>query len=254
MPFCYGKLPPKFHASTLLMAKYLPSVALLPPPPAKRAWEYAVKTPWQMFKNDAISNCVIAAIFHWIMAATANTGKPATFTDELAVSTYSAITGYDPSQTDAYGNNPTDQGTAWTNALAYWKEFGIIDANGTVHKILGWGSIGLTLLELNQGLNVFGGLLIGTAVTASMEQQFAAGQNWNAPFAGGVVGMHGIPRLGFGREGESVITWGAEAQGDLNLCQNYDEAYAVATDDFISAQGKSPSGFDLPALVADLAA
>jgi hypothetical protein len=248
----YGKLPPEYHRDTLKMSDFLPSVAVMPPPPAKRAWEYAVKTPWQMFDNDKVGNCVIAATLHWIMAATANTKKPALFTTGIALAIYSAITGYDPAQTDSNGNNPTDNGTAWTDMLAYWRDIGIPDTAGTIHKILGWGSIGLTLSELNQGLNVFGGLLIGTAVTKSMEDQFLAKKTWDAPFSGGVQGLHGIPRLGYGHEGESVITWGAEEQGDLNLYKNYDEAYAVVTQDFLDTQGKSPLGFDVDALMAAL--
>lgn len=246
MPLKFGKLAPKPHRDTLLMSKYIGADAL-PAPPEKRAWEYRVKSAWGMFLNNELGICVIAACLHWIMAATANTDKPAIFTDAEALRAYSAITGYVP------GDPSTDQGTAWTDALAYWREIGFTDVNGTVHKILGWAAVGLTIPELNQALNLFGGLLIGTNVTQSMMDQFNAGQPWNAPFDGGIIGGHGIPELGYGGEGRSVITWNAEEQGDNTLPSNYDEAYCVVTQDFLDAAGMAPSGIDLATLQIDIA-
>src|SRR5580658_4087447 len=112
----FGKLAPKFHPNTLRLSKYALAGAL-PPPPSKRAWEYVIPASgWGMLGNDQVGDCVIAAMMHFIMAATSNSGQPAQFTTELAIQLYSAITGYDPSQTDATGFNPTDQGTAWTDA------------------------------------------------------------------------------------------------------------------------------------------
>lgn len=249
----YGKRPPKFNPKTLLMSKYVLADAP-PPPPEKRAWEYVIADDaWEMLGNDTVGDCVIAAMMHFIMASTANTGKPATFTTELALELYSAITGYDPSQTDDEGNNPTDQGTTWTDALAYWQSTGIVDAAGTIHKIEAWGSVGLDLPSLRQGINLFGGILIGLNVTNSMEQQFGNGLPWNAPFGGGIAGGHGIPGFGYGGQGESIVTWGKRQQGDLTLPGQFDEAYAVVTSDWLSVAGLSPSGLDLAALQADIA-
>lgn len=246
MALKFGKLARKFHPKTLMMSSFIPMG--LVPPPEKRAWEYRVKGPWGMFKNDTLGICVIAAVFHYIMAATANTGSPAFFTDAEAVAVYSAVTGYDPSKTDANGNNPTDQGTAWTDMLAYWQSTGVTDANGKVHKILAWGNVGLSVSSLRQGISIFGGILVGTAITQSMMDQFNRKLPWNWPFAGGVLGGHGIPLLGYGKDGQTACTWDSLEQMDTKAPSQFDEAYAVVTQDFLDAEGVSPSGLDVFAL------
>lgn len=194
MPHCYGKKPPKFHPKTLLLRDYL-TAAALPAPEAKRAWEYSVSDrTWaaSMLGNDQAGDCVIAAMLHYIMAARANVGKPITFTTQQALDLYTAITGYDPADPS------TDQGTAWTDALAYWQMTGCCG-----HRILGWAALDVSSLDaIKQGIAIFGGVLIGTAVTQSMEDQFGKGQPWNTPFTGAVLGGHGIPWLGFGSQGQ----------------------------------------------------
>jgi hypothetical protein len=52
------------------------------------------------------------------------------------------------------------------------------------HKILGWAAPDISSLDaIQQGIAIFGGVLIGTAITQSMEDQFCKGQAWNAPFS-----------------------------------------------------------------------
>lgn len=247
--FKLGKLDPKRHPDTLLLDSYLSNSAL-PPPPEKRAWEYRVSDAiWasSMLGNDEAGCCVEAAAMHWIMAATANTKKPATFTKQNCLDLYSAITGYD-------SNDPsTDQGTAYTDLFAHWKNVGIKDASGKVHKILGWASIGLDLTKLRQAIDIFGGILIGTIVTQSMEEQFRSGEPWDAPFSGSVLGGHGIPWLGFGRQGQTCITWAKRQQMDTTAPSQIDEAYAVVTQDFVDDKtGLAPNALNMDALMAAL--
>ena len=241
-----GKKPPKKNLRTLFLPKY--TAGMLPAPPEKRAWEYVIADDaWGMLGNDTLGLCVEAAVLHYIMAATANTKKPATFTTQQCIDLYSAVTGYDPAQVQPDGSNPTDNGTAWTDMLAYWQKNGVYG-----HFILGWASIPFSDLNaIRQGIDIFGGVLIGTAVTQSMEDQFNSGQPWNAPFDGGVLGGHGIPAFGFGSEGETVVTWGARQPADLTLPSQFDECYVVVTQDFME-NGVAPNGFNLNALTADL--
>jgi hypothetical protein len=245
MPRCYGKKPSKFHPNTLLLRDYLP--AARPLPEAKRAWEYSVSDrTWaaSMLGNDQVGDCVIAAMLHYIMAAQANVGKPVTFTTQQALDLYSAITGYDPA------NPSTDQGTAWTDALAHWQSTGCCG-----HRILGWAALYISSLDaIKQGIAIFGGVLIGTAVTQSMEDQFGKGRPWNTPFTGEVLGGHGIPWLGFGCQGQTCITWGSRQQMDQAALSQVDEAYVVLTQDWLDAHGTSPSNLHLDALTADLKA
>jgi hypothetical protein len=251
MALFLGKLPPKFNRKTLTIHGYLPP-GILPPPLEHRAWEYKISdADWalSMLGNDVARDCVIAAILHFIMSATARTNQAATFTTQDAFDLYAAITGW-----DGVPGSPSDQGTAMTDAMAYMVKTGVKDQQGRLHKWLGWASIKLDLASLRQAIAIFGGILVGTAITQSMMDQFNAGQPWNAPFSGDVLGGHGIPWLGYGREGQTCITWAKRWQMDLNAPEEMDEAYAPITADFLNAQGVSPSGFDLAALQADLKA
>jgi hypothetical protein len=250
----FGKLPPKPHLKTLALSKYLTAEAL-PPPEEKRAWEYAVPdTTWagSMLGNDAVGDCVIAAVLHFIMAARASAGKPIpAFTTQNALDLYSAVTGYDPSDPS------TDQGTAWTDMLAYWQTTGVsVPGEDEPDKILAWAAFDFTdPTKLNQAIDIFGGTLIGTAITQSMEDQFNAGEPWNPPFTGGVLGGHGVPFLGYGSEGRTLITWAKRQATDLTFPSNMDEAYVVVTNDFLTSAGETPIiGLNLDALTSDLAA
>ena len=203
----------------------------------------------EVLANDRIGLCVIAAILHHIEMARAIRGQSVTFTDEQAIALYTEITGYDPAQTDDEGNNPTDNGTAWTDALDYWMKNGVYG-----EKILGWAAIDYSdPVKLNQAIDIFGAALIGTAVYQSMENQFSEGKPWNAPFKGGLQGYHAVPVPGFGREGRTCITWGARCEMDLFAPKLFDEAYVVITQSWIDAQGKTPLRINIATLQSGLA-
>lgn len=242
-----GKLDPKYHPKTLDLLKYFPKLFALPAPPPKKGWEYAVPDEtWagSMLGNDQYGDCVEAMALHYIMGATAQAGTPVTFTTQDALDLYTAITGFNP-------NDPsTDNGTAITDLLNYWQTTGIKG-----HFINGWASVPINATALNTAIWLFGGVLIGTSVVQSMMDQFDAGQPWNAPFTGDVLGGHGIPILGYGSAGRTCITWGKRQPMDLSAPSLWDEAYVVITDDWLNqASGLAPSGFNYAALQADLQA
>jgi hypothetical protein len=190
-------------------------------------------------------------MLHYIMAARASAGKPIpAFTTQNALDLYSAITGYNPADPN------TDQGTAWTDALAYWQATGVpIPGESEPDKILGWAAFDYTNpVALNQAIDLFGASLNGHQVTQSMENQFNASLPWNAPFNGAVLGGHGTPYLGFGRLGRTLITWAARQQTDLSFPSIMDEAYVVVTPSWLSSAQETPLGIDVDSLTADLAA
>jgi hypothetical protein len=245
MPLRFGKKLPKFHPKTLLLKDYLPKTAL-PAPPVANGWEYAVSdATWSqsMLGNDSVGDCVEVMALHYIMAAQGNVGNRVTFTTDQAIQLYSAITGYNPSDPH------TDQGTAITDLLAYWQNTGIYG-----HKILGWAAVNPSdLAQVRAALYAFGGLLAGIQVTSEMMQEFQDSQPWNS-FGGDVEGGHGVPILGYGRLGQTVITWAKRQQSNLDFWSVVDELYCVVTPDWLDAQGKSPSGLDLQTLQSDLSA
>jgi hypothetical protein len=249
-PHKFGKLPPKPHPLTLKLGDFLAATPyILPSPEQKRGWEYAVPdSTWSdsMLGNDEVGDCVEAAVLHYIMSATANTGNPVTFTKDQAISLYSAVTGYNPSDPN------TDQGTAWTDMLAYWQKNGVYG-----HQILAWASVDYTNnITLAQAVDIFGGLLVGTAVTDVMEQEFEDNEPWNAPLGTNIVGGHGIPLLGYGRFGRTCITWARRQQMDLNVApEMFDESYVVITPDWLQqANLQTPLGMNMSYLNQAIAA
>ena len=254
MNFKLGKLPPKKNPRTLLLSKYLLPQAPggLPTAPPKSYWEYKIPAgAWEMFGNDTIGDCTCAAIAHMLMCVTAHTGKIVvpTLADVLAV--YSAVTGYDPAQQQPDGSNPTDQGAAITDILAYWRDTGIAG-----HKILGSAAIDVgNRAHVEQGNYIFGGVDIGFNVPQSAMDQVDAREPWDVvPDDGGIVGGHSVPIFGYGSQGATCITWAALQQMGWPFFQKYcDEGYVVVTRNWLNAaSGLAPNALDLDALTADL--
>jgi hypothetical protein len=226
-------------------------------------WEYApVPIKLDILANDTLGDCVIAAAMHYAQVETANTGNPLTPNRELAIATYSAVTGYDPSQTDDQGNNPTDQGTSYESQLfPYWISTGIpmVDSKGNQfqHKIRGFAALDITsIAQQRYATNLFGGSLLGIQVPQSaMPVDASTIPNWNT-FTGPIEGGHGINRAGQGADGGKVVSWGWWVLYSNAFAQQaVDEAYVVTTDQWLnSTTGKSPTGLDLSGLLAAMAA
>lgn len=70
-----------------------------------------------MLGNDVVGDCTFASKGHQLMMVTANTGSILIPTTAQILAACSDLTGYDPSQTQPDGSNPTDQG----NTLALKK-------------------------------------------------------------------------------------------------------------------------------------
>lgn len=199
-------------------------------------------TQWGMLGNDRAGDCVWAAILHSIMARIAVvTGKLITFTDADALGLYSAVTGYDP----ATGAN--DNGTDIVTALEYWKANGIFG-----HKIAGWATVDPTNpIEVRVATQIFGPLIAGVNLPRSAELQTDAGQPWSVvPFSPD-LGGHCIPYSAYGDSGETCETWGADQAIAEGFTQRKcDELYLVISEDWLDAQGFSPTHLDFNGLIA----
>ena len=251
-----GKKAPRRLLKTLAFGDFMDRTASIPAV-AAQGWEYApVPITLGMLSNDSIGDCVIAAAMHYAQVETANTGNPLTPTAELAVQTYSVITGYEPSQTDSQGNNPTDQGTDFESQLfPHWKNTGIpmLDKNGkqVMHKILGFAALDLTSIAQQRYANfTFGGLLMGINCPQSALDDTS---NWiydpNSP----IVGGHGINMVGQGAAGWHIDSWGLSIPGQWTFSRKLaDEMYCVVSNLWLNQQGKSPSGLDLNGLLATM--
>jgi hypothetical protein len=258
MPFKTGKKAARRLLSTPSFGNFLPKTTDWPAV-KPRGWEYApIPIKLDMLANDTIGDCVIAMAMHYAQNETANTGQPLTPTKELAISTYSAITGYDPSQTDANGNNPTDQGTDIGGQLMpYWTTTGIpmIDSHGNqvAHKIQGFAALDLSSIAQQRYANdLFGGVLMGINCPASAQ---ANTSNWTYDPTSPIEGGHGINMVGQGAAGWHINSWGMLIPGTWQFSQALaDEMYIVVTEQWLDTSGKSPSGLDLNGLLAAMKA
>jgi hypothetical protein len=243
MNFKLGKLAPKRLLTTPAFGDYLDKATNWPAV-TPRGWQYAVPAnKLDCLGNDTVGDCVIAAMMHYAQAETANTSKPLTPTKQLTLETYTAITGYNANDAS------TDQGTSWSDALAYWKEHGIplLDAKGneTIHQILGWASLDLgSIAQQRYACDLFGGTLMGIQCPQSAEDNTS---NWSDVSHSPIIGGHGVNRVGQGGAGWHVGSWGMWIMGTWEFSLKYaDEDYVVVTPSWVDAQtGKTPSGLDL---------
>jgi hypothetical protein len=220
--------------------------------PAKVYREYKVPPgEWEMLGNDTVGDCIVAMIAHWLMCITAHTGTMYVPTKEEVLAAYSAMTGYDPAQTDANGNNPTDTGTDIATLMKYMMATGI----GGI-KILAWADVDIANIEVQkQGIYTFGGILDAALLPQSAIDQFNAKQAWSVVDPdGGSVGGHGFPNFGYGAAGTDGVTW-AQLQAMLwawRLKYLMESAVAITPAWLKNADGLAPNMMNLDALQAAL--
>lgn len=234
-----GKRPARRDPRTLRLARYLK--AGLPAPPATIAPQ---DLTWGMMKNDALGDCTIAAAGHMEMSWTAAAGSPFTPTDGAIVKAYMDVSGYSP----CIGAS-TDRGAVELDVLNYWRQTGIAGRQITAYGVVN----PLDHYDVRQCAFIFEGLYIGLNLPSSAQDQDV----WDVTpgMAPGSWGGHAVPVVGYDVDTLTVVTWGALqkmtwAFWDL-VC---DEVYAIVSADQLAQSGTSPLGFNLSALLADLAA
>lgn len=259
MPLKFGKrhavVTPRAMRSAHAMAFHLDKLG--PPPPSSAPYYQTVEKAvggagkWGMLGNDIAGDCTMADGCHGIMLRTANVGQIVVPTTQDAFAAYTALTGYDPSQTDAQGNNPTDQGANELDVCRFMQTTGILGHKSvnyaTIHK---WN-----LAHIKWAIQLFSNVRTGIAVPDDMERQFDAGGPFRRTANSRLTDDgHDIPAIHFDGDKFWVVTWGARIETDwdwLSWCM--DEVHAECYPDFIRAQGTSPGGFSLQQLVNDLA-
>ena len=244
-----GKQVARHDPRTLLLASYV--TPKLPAPPAKFDLTTKVKA-WGMMDNDQIGDCTCAAAGHLIMEWTANAGKKmVTPTDQQIVAAYSAITGYNP-QTGA-----NDNGAQEVDVLNYWRQTGI--AGDKIGAYVALEPSNHT--HIMDAVYIFGGCYIGVQLPITAQAQTQNHQPWSVPPGGpngdgkpGSWGGHAIPVMAYDAHSLTVVTWGALQTMTWSFWEAYcDEAYAILSQDYLSGDEKTPQGFNMQQLQADLA-
>ena len=244
-----GKQAARHDPRTLLLASYM--TPALPAPPANADLTQKVKA-WPMMRNDDLGDCTCAAAGHLIMEWTANAGKKmVTPTDAQIVAAYSAITGYNP-QTGA-----NDNGAVEIDVLNYWRQSGL--AGDKIGAYVALEPANHT--HIMDAVYIFEGCYIGLQLPNSAKAQTQNHQPWSVPPGGAVGdgakgswGGHAIPVVAYDARGLTVVTWGALQTMTWGFWEAYcEEAYAILSTDYLTGKQKTPQGFDMQQLQADLA-
>lgn len=239
-----GKLSPGQDPRTLRLAKYL--TPDLPPPPDTLAPPEV--SNWMMFLNDQVGDCTIAAAAHLIMAWTkVSKGTAQVLPDSVVISSYSAVSGYDPKT----GSN--DDGAVEDNVLKFWAKSGL---GGD--KLGAWVDTDLgDIQQVKVCSYLFHGLYIGVALPLSAQGK----SEWKVPWYGtlgngkpGSWGGHAVCVVGYNSTGPIVVTWGQLLQMSWSFWRTYcDESHAIISQDYLLGSNKTPEGLDWASLSEDLA-
>lgn len=243
-----GKQIARHDPRTLLMASYI--TPGLPTPPASHDIGTKVKS-WGMMENDQIGDCTCAAAGHLIMEWTANAGKKmVTPSNQQIVAAYSAITGYNPT------TGANDNGAVEIDVLNYWRQSGIAG-----HKIGAYMALEPSNhTHVMDSVYIFEGCYIGMQLPISAQAQVQNHQPWSVPPGGltgdgrpGSWGGHAVPVVAYDVRGVTVVTWGALQMMTWSFWEAYcDEAYAIISNDYLTAKKVTDDGFSMQQLQADL--
>ena len=252
--FKLGKKPARPGAVKFRLSTYLNKAVIPAIPPA--FGHQKLVTDWGMLGNDTVGDCAIAGAFHETALWCAEGGKPYAIDDQAVLETYSAVTGYDPSQTDVQGNNPTDQGTDPADFAEYRRTTGIVDAAGNLHKVGAYLALDQgNVSQLRAAMYLFSAAGIGVQLPESAQDQFQAGQVWTPVSGSPIEGGHYINGAAIDNDANiGIVTWGAFRWMTAAFYRRYnDETLVYLSEEFLTS-GVSPEGFNLAALQADLAA
>jgi hypothetical protein len=249
-----GKKPARLDRYKLRLSDYLVESKLPPVPPT--FGHYGLVSNYGVLANDSVGDCVIAGALHETQIWNATQARTVPVSDACAIANYSAITGYDPTQTDSNGNNPTDQGADVGEAARWRIAHGITDAAGRVHKIAAFVFVNPhNLIELRTAAYLFGAVGLGFDLPDSAEEQFAHSMAWTPVPGARSLGGHYVPLVGWNSGFGIGITWGERQAISPGFIRDYaDEAIAYLTAEDLNRHQKSPEGVDLAALRADLVA
>lgn len=220
----------------------------LPAPPAARDWtEGETKRP--MFGNDTVGDCSCAAIANIIIGALkAAYGEDCVPSTADVLALYSAITGYDPSQTQPDGTNPTDRGAVIEDVLAYVMKHGFKGRH-----LVGTAAIEPANVEnIKRSVDWFGNVDIGVDLplawqTASVWDVASNGSR-AGDYAPNSWGGHCVVAEKYDARGLYAWSWGEL----ILLTWAAVAAYVDTIDGVIAASwikaGKSPPGLSLATL------
>lgn len=231
---------------------HLPSLGLyaatmpLPEPPAVVDWGRECGD-WPLLANDVVGDCAVAALLHYIQAATRwRDGAP------LRATTLNALSGYRAMGWDGQGEGP---GCSLAALVSRWQadgfSFGWAPHTDTIS-----GFARVELEHLKAALWLFGPLLLGVELPRSAAHDGA----WLTPGsltgdnAPGSWGGHAVLLTALDDHGTAtLVTWGAERAAEIGWIEAYfGEAWAVLHPAWVALDHSSPAGWDITVLQTNL--
>lgn len=236
-----GKAPARHDARTLALADYVRRLA-----PAPRECNRLAKvTDLRMHLNDQLGDCTCATAAHIVHTWTGEDGAQVIVPDEAVLAMYEAVGGYRP------GHPETDNGAVELDVLRYWQKHPLAG-----HELLAYATLRPRQTEeVRQAIHYFGAAYIGVALPLTAQSQdvwVVSGLHGDGE--PGSWGGHAVPVVAYDKHFVTCITWGQLKRMSWNFFYAYcDEAYCCLGPDLVGPDGRSPEGFDLPQLLADLA-
>ena len=245
MSYRLGRKALKTDSRTLRLAKYMKTLA--PAPPAVN-WAKGI-TNFGMMLNDNLGCCTIAGCAHAVQVCGLNVGYSfsyETLADKVIESAYSAWDGYVP------GDPSTDNGGVELDVLNDWRKS---DLGG--HHLLGFADpVPSNMTQIKQAINLFGGVYIGFNVPQSvMDSANDPTVLWDVHGDNTIIGGHCVFVPKYDADGTlTCISWGRLYRMSVAFWTQFvDEAHALLLATWIR-NNKTPSGFNLAGMQADLAA
>jgi hypothetical protein len=237
-----GKLPHRVDVRTLSLGAYVEREVLPAPPPDL---DLAAGVPgWPMYANDRTPDCTTAAAEHMIEAWTAAAaGNAVEISEQAVLEAFDAVKIADP--------ETGEEGAIELDVLNLWRRTGI---GG--HRIGAYAQVGVDDHELvRTAVYLFGGVYIGLQLPLSARDQRV--WDWtgrlDGPAEPGSWGGHAVDVVAYDEAGLTVVTWGELQRLTWSFWDRYcDECWCIVSTDFLDGNGKTPEGFDLAALEADL--
>jgi hypothetical protein len=239
-----GKREVKHDPRTLMLKDYLRTDAT-PLPPKSTNWRKKTGT-MTILMNDTIGDCGPAGALHEVQSWINCDGGSFVPTDEMALTAYTALSGYDP----ATGKN--DNGVYLLDQCNYWIKTGI---GG--HKLGAYAK--LTPQDHGQVLDVTN-LFDGLGAGWQLPRAYQSAKVWKAPPGGKATGMwqpgswggHYAPIVDYDAKYVYVMSWGGIIPVEWGAYDVYsDEAYAYFSPDWFGDDSLAPNGFDWKALADD---
>lgn len=241
----FGKLPAINDPRTLKLASYL-GVELPEIPESYKKFDMI--KDWGMLGNDKYGCCVFAGAAHEHMFWNKFRDVDVPFKEKDVLADYGAVTGFDPDVPSS------DRGTYTIDALKYRQKTGMKDAVGMRHQIGAYAQIQVDEPEdLMASVYLMKATAIGFLCPSYIMTQLSEGKPWSVkPGNWRIEGGHYVPIVGYDKDYVYCVTWGQIQPMTWEFYQKYtDEAYAIISEEMMK-EGKSPEGFDIASLEADL--